>query len=254
MRKNKILYSSLAVLIIIFFATSFSLANYIIKNDLKLHIYGTMPYFKLTEKSNKDNLLQTSVTKNLATVSESAKFVFKIKYKDIEVRNMVLEKHFNESKLLTGKTQADLNEFFKNEGYTVESISDSQINFLNNSDRYSYSADRYFLGVFHDAVTIYKTDKNGNIAAHKLFNANVAYDAEGKPESYNFEAKEKGEPQYIKVDDLKEKDGLLEDLIRGRKYSKDINGSEAEDSEEYEKGEFKDPKKAFDYARGLLSS
>ena len=28
----------------------------------------------------------------------------------------------------------------------------------------------------------------------------------------------RGELQYIKVDDLKEKDGLVDDLIKGRKY------------------------------------
>ena len=255
MKKSRILYLSLTALIIIFFVTSFSLANYIIKNNLKLQAYGTMPYFKLIAKSDKDSLLQTSVTTKLETVSESTKFVFKIKYKDIEVRNMVLEKHFNRSKLLVRKTQAELNEFFKKQGYVVETMSNSEITFVNNSDRYSYKADRYFLGIFDDVVTIYKTDQNGNIVAHKLFNANVAYNSDGKPDTYDFEAQEKGEPQYIKVDDLKEKDGLLDDLIKGRKFTKDGDGSEyAEDSEDYEKGEFKDPEKAFDYARGLLSS
>ena len=255
MKKSRILYLSLTALIIIFFVTSFSLANYIIKNNLKLQAYGTMPYFKLIEKSDKDNLLQTSVTTNLNTVSESAKLVFKIKYRDIEVRNMVLEKHFSQSKLLVGKTQTALNEILKRQGYVVEAMSDSEIVFVNNSDRYSYKADRYFLGVFDDVVTIYKTDENGNIVDHKLFNADVAYNEDGNPEPYDFKAKEKREPQYIKVEDLKEKDGLVDNLIRGEKHTKDGDGSEyAEDSEDYSRGEFKDPENAFEYGRALLSS
>ena len=50
--------------------------------------------------------------------------------------------------------------------------------------------------------------------------------ADGKQQKYDFEAKEKGELQYIKIDDLKEKDGLVDDLIKGRKYNKDIDASQ----------------------------
>ena len=41
--------------------------------------------------------MQTSLTTNLAKVAEDTKFIFKIKYKDKEVRNMVLEKYYNGS-------------------------------------------------------------------------------------------------------------------------------------------------------------
>ena len=36
---------------------------------------------------------------------------------------------------------------FKNQGYIVSNMSDDEILFVNNSDRYSYSANRYFLGM-----------------------------------------------------------------------------------------------------------
>jgi hypothetical protein len=254
MKNRKILYVSLGALLIVFFGASYSLTNYINKNNLKFEASGKLPYIKLTAKSSDNNdSRQTSVTTNLAKVALDTKFVFKIKYKDNEVRNMVLERHFNDTELLNRKTEGELNEFFKNQGYTVSNMSSKQIVFVNNSDRYSYNANRYFLGVYDNLVTIYKTDNNGDIIAHKLFNSNV-YDADGKQQDYDFEAVDKGEIQNIKVEDLKEKDGLIDNLIRGRKYSKDIDVSLDMEESEYEKGEFKTPEKAFDYARGLLKS
>jgi hypothetical protein len=242
MKNRKILYLSLTILLIVFFATSYSLAHYISKNDLKLETYGSLPYLRLTSKGISDNSKQTSVTtnSNLPKVVQGTKFVFKIKYKDKEVRNMVLEKYFNESSTLKMKTQVELDEFFKNQGYITESMSDSEIIFVNNSDRYSYSANRYFLGVYEDLVTIYKTDKDGNIIAHKLFNS---------------DEEDKGEPQHIKLDDLADKDGLVENLTRGKKHTKDGEGSEYDkELEEYEKWEFKNPEKAFDFAMSLFKS
>ncbi len=252
MKNRKILYLLLTILLIVFFGTSYSLAYYINKNDLKLEACDTLPYLRLTAKgiidNEKNNLRQTSVTTNLAKVAEDTKFVFKIKYKDKEVRNMVLEKHFNGSTELNRKTVAELNEYFKNQGYTVENMSTDEIVFINNSDRYSYKANRYFLGIYDDMVTIYKTDKNGNIIAHKLFNSNI-YEVNGKEQQYDFEAQDKGELQYIKIDELKEKDGLVDKLIKGGKSSQDIDVND-----NYEKWEFESAGEAFDYARGLLKS
>ena len=258
MKNRKVLYSIFTIILIAFIGVNYSFVHYMNKNNLKLETCGTLPYLKLTAKgisdNEKNNLLQTSVTTNLAKVTENTKFVFKIKYKDKEIRNMVLEKQFNGSTVLNKKTQAELNEFFKKQGYTVSNMSNNEIVFVNNSDRYSYKANRYFLGVYESLVTIYKTDKNGDITAHKLFNSNV-YAADGKQQKYDFEAPEKIELQYIKIDDLKEKDGLVDDLIKGRKYSEDTNISkDMEESAEYEKGEFKTSEKAFDYARSLLKS
>lgn len=261
MKNRKILYSILTIILIAFVCANYSLMHYMSKNDLKLETYGNLPYLKFTSKviENGDSL-QTSVTTNLARVSTDTKFVFKIKYKDNVVRNMVLEKYFNSSTILIRKTKEELNEYFKNQGYTVLNMSNDEIVFVNTSNRYSYKPNRYFLGVYEDMVTIYKTDKNGNITASKLFNANV-YSADGKQQKYDFESIDKGELQHIKIIDLKEKDGLVEDLIRGRKYSKDDvtkkdvdTNNDLEDSDEYEKGEFKSPAKAFDYAMGLLKS
>jgi hypothetical protein len=256
MKNRKILQLSLTFLLIVFFASSYSLAHYIIKNDLKLETYGSLPYLRFAAKSISDSSRQTSVTtsSSLPKVTEGTKFIFKIKYKDNEVRNIVLEKHFNESSELIKKTQVELDEFFKNQGYITESMSNSEIIFVNNSDRYSYSANRYFLGAYKDLVTIYKTDKDGSIIAHKLFNANV-FSADGKQKKYDFDAEDKGELQHIKVDDLKDKDGLVDNLIRGKKHNKDVDGSEyVDESEEYEKWEFKTPEKAFDFASSLLKS
>lgn len=249
MKNRKILYSLLTIILIVFVGANYSLTHYMSKNDLKLEACGTLPFLKFTEKS-----IETSVTTKLARVAQNTKFIFEIKYKDNVVRNMVLEKYFNGSTVLNRKTKAELNGYFKNQGYTVLDMSNDEIVFVNNSDRYSYKANRYFLGVYEDMVTIYKTDKNGNIVANKLFNANV-YSADGKQQKYDFEAQDKGELQHIKIGDLKEKDGLVEDLIRGRKYIKDSDTSKnVEESEEYEKGEFISPAKAFDYAMGLLKS
>ena len=255
MKNRKVLYSLLTIILIAFVCANYSLIHYMNKNDLKLEAYGNLPYLKFTSKAIENgNSLQTSVTTNSARVSTDTKFIFKIKYKDNVVRNMVLEKYFNSSKVLIRKNKEELNEYFKNQGYTVSNMGTDEVVFVNNSNRYSYKANRYFLGVYSDMVTIYKTDENGNISASKLFNANV-YSADGKQQKYDFEAIDKGELQHIKIIDLKEKDGLVEDLIRGRKYSKDDDTKkDMEDSEEYEKGEFKSPAKAFDYAMGLLKS
>lgn len=258
MKNRKDLYLLLTIFTITFFAVIYSLASYVNNNDLVLQTSNKLPYLKLTERNvndnEKNNLMQASVITNLAVVTENTKFVFKIRYKDNEVRNMVLEKHYNGSKFLNKKTETQLNDLFKNQGYTVSNMSDDEIVFVNNSDRYSYSANRYYLGVYGDLVTIYKTDKNGDITAQKLFNSNV-YGEDGKQKQYNFEERDNGELQYIRLNDLKEKDGLVEDLIRGRKYVKDSNSSNDLESDiEYEKGEFKTPEKAFDYARGLLKS
>jgi len=254
MKKRKILYSLLTIILIAFIGVNYSLVHYMNKNNLKIEACGTLPYLKFTSKGISNNLMQTSVTTNLTRVSRNAKFTFEIKYKDNVARNMVLEKYFNESKVLNQKTKSELNEFFKNQGYVVSNMSNDEVVFVNNSNRYSYKANRYFLGVYEDKVTIYKTDKDGNIVDHKLFNSNV-YAANGKQIKYNFETQDKGELQYIKVADLKEKDGLVDDLIRGRKYNKDAeNSKDIEESDEYDKGEFKTPEKAFDYARSLLKS
>ncbi|GCD09634.1 hypothetical protein [Clostridium tagluense] len=252
MKNRKILYAMLTTLLVTFVIASYSLAQYITNHKLELQSSSKIPYLKLTAKG--EDSMQASVTSNLPKALENTKFVFKIKYKDCEVRNMVLEKHFNGSTLLNSKTQAQLDEIFKNQGYTVSNMSNSEIVFVSKSDRYSYSANRYFLGVYDNLVTIYKTDNNGDITAHKIFNSNV-YAEDGNQKQYDFGAKDSGELQYIKINDLKEKDGLVEDLIYGRKYSKDIVGPQSiEVDQEYESGEFKTPEKAFDYARGLLKS
>lgn len=254
MKNRNLLYTMITTLLITFIIASYSLAQYISNNDLVLQASGKMPYLKLESKSISEALIQTSLTTNLPKVAEDTKFIFKIKYKDSEVRNMVLEKHFNESTLLNSKTQIQLDEIFKNQGYTVSNMSDDEIIFVNNSDRYSYSANKYFLGVYNNLVTIYKTDNKGDITAHKIFNSNV-YAEDGKQRQYDFETKDNGELQFIRIDDLKEKDGLVEDLIHGRKYSKESDDSQAvEVDQEYESGEFNTPEKAFDYARGLLKS
>lgn len=252
MKNRKILYTLLTIILIAFVCANYSILHYMNKNDLKLETYGKLPYLKFTSKVVET--LQTSTTSNLARVAVDTKFVFNIKYKDNVVRNMVLEKYFNSSTVLIRKTKEELNEYFKDQGYTVLNMNNGEIVFVNNSNRYSYKPNRYFLGVFEDMVTIYKTDKNGNISASKLFNANV-YAADGKQQKYDFESIDKGEIQHIKINDLKEKDGLVEDLIRGRKYKKDdVAKKDSEDSDEYEKGEFISPAKAFDYAMGLLKS
>ena len=257
MKNRKSLYLLLGILLIAFFGVSYSIASYINKNNIVIEASSKLPYLKLTAKSSsneKNAALQTSVITNLASVAKDTKFVFKIKYKDKDVRNMVLEKHFNESTVLNNKTKKELDEFFKTQGYNVDNMSNSQVVFVNNSDRFSYSANRYFLGVYNNLVTIYKTDENGDITDQKIFNSNV-YAEDGSQKKYDFQAKESGELQYIRIDDLKEKDRLVDDLIKGRKYIKDSDISQGVDvDEEYEKGEFKAPEKAFDYARGLLKS
>ena len=254
MKSRKVLYSILTIILIAFASVNYSLIHYMNKNDLRLEASGLLPYLKFTEKKISDNnLMQTSVNTNLNRVSQDTNFIFKTKYKDNEVRNMVLEKDYNASTVLNSKTEVEINEFFKNQGYTVLNMSNTEVVLVNNSNRYSYKPNRYFLGVYKDLVTIYKTDKNGDITAQKLFNSNV-YAADGKQQKYDFKAIDKGEVLYIKTSDLKEKDGLVEDLIKGRKYVKDITDIKDNEDSEYEKGEFKTPEKAFDYARGLLRS
>ncbi|MBK5241633.1 hypothetical protein [Clostridium sp.] len=255
MNNKKFLYLMITILLIAFSGAYYSLDRYMNKNDLKFEASNKLPFMKLTDIRISDydeNLKQSSVTTNLTKVTGQTKFTFVIKYKDKEVRNMVLEKQFNASNELDSKTKEELNDLFKKQGYIVYSMSVGQVDFVNNSDRYSYNANRYFLGIYNDLVTIYKTDNNGDIIAHKIFNANV--DAEdGTQRDYDFETEDKGELIYIKTGELKEKDGVLDDLIFGKKYVKDTEGPiDMEESEE--KGEFKTAGKAFDYARGLLRS
>lgn len=253
MKNRRILYLMIIILLITFSSASYSLAHYMNKNDLKFETTSKLPYLKLTAASISVDKSSTSVTTNMSLLKGQTKFIFVIKYKDKEVRNMVLEKNFNSTTVLNSKTKAEINEFFKKQGYTVFNMSKGQVTLVNNSDRYSYNANRYYLGVYNDLVTIYKTDNNGDIIAHKLFNANV-YAPDGEQMDYDFEAEDKGELQYIKIDDLKEKDGVLDDLILGKKYVKDTVGPIDMEESEYEKGEFKTAEKAFDYARGLLRS
>lgn len=256
MKKIKFIYPVITIILIAFICANYSLTHYMNKNDLKLETCGTLPYLKFTQKYANSNLIQTSAITKLSRVAENTKFVFKNKYKDKEIKNMVLTNYFNGSKLLNNKTKSELNVYFENQGYSVSNMSIDEVVFVNVSDRYSYKANRFFLGVYEDNVTIYKTDKNGDITSQKIFNSNV-YDTNGKQQKYDFNSKDKGELQFIKIDDLKEKDGLVDDLIRGRKYNKDvISSNDAMDTEatEYEKGEFKTAEKAFDYARGLLKS
>ena len=97
MKNRKFLYLILTILLIAFVCANYSLAHYMNNNNLKLEACGTLPYLKLTAEIYGSNLMQTSVTTNLSKVAEDTKFIFKIKYKDKEVRNMVLEKYFNGS-------------------------------------------------------------------------------------------------------------------------------------------------------------
>ncbi|MEK6264044.1 MAG: hypothetical protein N2B06_04645 [Clostridium sp.] len=256
MKNRKILYLMITILLIAFSSASYTLARYMNKNDLKFEASSKLPFLKLRDKGmsdNNENSKQTSVVTNLFKGISQTKFTFVIKYKDKEVRNMVLEKHFNATNELDSKTKEELNELFKKQGYTVSSMSKGKVDFVNNSDRYSYSANRYYLGIYNDLVTIYKTDNNGDIIAHKIFNANV-YAADGTQLQYDFEAEDKEEPINIKLDDLIEKEGVLDDLILGKKYVKDAVEIIDLEETEYEKGEFRTSEKAFDYARGLLRS
>ncbi len=146
MKNKKSLYLLITIILIAFSSASYSLASYMNKNHLKFESSGKLPYLKLTSVSTSDDKSskQTSVTTNLALLKGQTNFTFVVKYKDKEVRNMVLEKQFNNTTVLNSKTKSELNQFFKKQGYAVSNMSKGQVEFVNNSDRYSYNANRYY--------------------------------------------------------------------------------------------------------------
>ncbi|AYD39839.1 hypothetical protein D4Z93_04635 [Clostridium fermenticellae] len=113
------------------------------------------------ENSNTQNTTEKSVNAQSELepkVSSNANVIFKIKYTK---SGDIIKQKENNSKNLSGKTKGELNDMYKEDGYKVTNMTNSQVVFTKEVDK--YAPNKYALGIKNGYIAIYRTDSNGNM-------------------------------------------------------------------------------------------
>ncbi len=145
------------VLLVILTIAIFSLSYYVCINKLKSTNIKDDKY----EVKNNNGQLDDSMTvhSNINTVvSPNSNIVFKIKY--TKSGEITTEKEEAAGDLI-GKKKKEVEEIYKSKGYSVQSITSSQIILIKELDK--YAPNKYVLGIKNGCIAIYKTDKEGNM-------------------------------------------------------------------------------------------
>ncbi len=91
-------------------------------------------------------------------LSAAAKIVFEVEYE--KSREVKILQELDQAGVMTGFSKNDIEQVYSKEGYSVESITASEVVLLKKIN--SYSPDKYFLGIYNnDCLAIFKTDKKG---------------------------------------------------------------------------------------------
>ncbi len=176
------------ILLVILTILIFSLSYYLCINKLKSANFKEDKYKVQNESKDIDKTMTVDSNMN-TSLSPNAKVIFEKKYiKSGEVINEKEESAGN----LAGKKKSELNQVYKGQGYSLESMKPSEVVFVKEFDR--YAPNKYVVGIKDGFIAIYKTDKDGNM----------------------FIEDEKRDITDIKTDRLKKAD--IELLTKGNKY------------------------------------
>lgn len=175
------------ILLVILTIAIFSLSYYVCINRLKSTNIKKGRYQVNNKTGAQDTL---TVHSNVdGVVSVNANVVFKVKY--AKSGEIVTEKE-EKADALAGKKKDEVNDVYKDEGYTVQNITSSEVLLIREVDK--YAPNKYVLGIKDGYIAIYKTDKDGNM----------------------FIEDDKRDVTDIKTDKLKQADIQL--LTKGDKY------------------------------------
>jgi hypothetical protein len=166
----------------------FSLSYYLCINKLKSTYIKDKQYKVQNNSKALDNTVTVDSNMNTALLTNT-KIIFKKKY--TKSGETVTEREENAGNLV-GKKKKELEQIYKDEGYSVESINSSEAVLIKELDK--YVPNKYVLGIKNGFIAIYKTDKEGNM----------------------FIEDEKRDITDIKTDRLKKAD--IELLTKGDKY------------------------------------
>lgn len=176
------------ILLVILTISIFSLSYYLCINKLKSTNLKEDKYKVQNESKDIDKTMTVDSNMN-TSLSPNAKVIFEKKY--IKSGEVITEKEENAGNL-AGKKKSELNQVYKGQGYSLESMKSSEVVFVKEFDR--YAPNKYVVGIKDGFIAIYKTDKDGNM----------------------FIEDEKRDVTDIKTDRLKKAD--IELLTKGDKY------------------------------------
>ena len=142
------------ILLVILTVAIFSLSYYVCISRLKNTNIKKDGY-----QVNNDKTGALTVHSNVdGVVSANANIVFKIKY--TKSGELVTEKE-EKADALIGKKKGEVDEAYKDEGYKVQNITQSEVVLIKEVDK--YAPNKYVLGIKDGYIAIYKTDKDGNM-------------------------------------------------------------------------------------------
>lgn len=176
------------ILLVILTISIFSLSCYLCVNKLKVANLNEEKYKVQNESKDIDKSITVDSNMN-TSLSPNAKVIFEKKY--IKSGEIITEKEESAGNL-AGKKKSELNQVYKGQGYSLESMKSSEVVFVKEFDR--YAPNKYVVGIKDGFIAIYKTDKDGNM----------------------FIEDEKRDVTDIKTDRLKKAD--IELLTKGDKY------------------------------------
>lgn len=176
------------ILLVILTISIFSLSYYLCINKLKSTNFKEDKYKVQNESKDIDKTMTVDSNMN-TSLSPNAKIIFEKKY--IKSGEVITEKEESAGNL-AGKKKNELNQVYKGQGYSLESMKSSEVVFVKEFDR--YAPNKYVVGIKDGFIAIYKTDKDGNM----------------------FIEDEKRDVTDIKTDRLKKAD--IELLTKGDKY------------------------------------
>ena len=135
--------------IILFLIIVVFCSSYIITDRL------TNPEYKKSAASKMEN----TVYNNTKALDDDTKIVLKIDGK-VE-REEDLEKFKDERDITSDITQQFLVEYFKNEGYSLENLTNDKLVLSRSTGNDTLEPNKYYLGEKNGYFAIYKTDENG---------------------------------------------------------------------------------------------
>ncbi|EET85973.1 conserved hypothetical protein [Clostridium carboxidivorans P7] len=145
------------VLLVILTISIFSLSYYLCINKLKSTNLKEDKYKVQNESKDIDKTMTVDSNMN-TSLSPNAKVIFEKKY--IKSGEVITEKEESAGNL-AGKKKSELNQVYKGQGYSLESMKSSEVVFVKEFDR--YAPNKYVVGIKDGFIAIYKTDKDGNM-------------------------------------------------------------------------------------------
>ena len=110
-------------------------------------------------KNKTANKIENTVYNNTKALDDDTKIILKSDGKVESEED--LEKFKDERDITSDVTQQFLVEYFKNEGYTLENLTNDKLVLSRSTDSEELEPNKYYLGEKDGYFAIYKTDENG---------------------------------------------------------------------------------------------